>query len=282
MVEQRRAPIPAEAAAYERYGVPRGAPFTPRLLALAPPWPGARVLDLACGTGVVARAVAPLVGPAGWVVAVDRSAAMVAATRLRAREEGAASLHVAAMDAQALAVADGAFDLSYCQFGLMLMADSPRAAAELARVVRPGGAVAAAVWSVPAQVVGIAAYFEAVQAAVPGAWPVERHPAFSLAAPETLAALLATAGLRVEREERIGVEDWHPSLDAYWAWVSEVLGFPVTTNGGWAMRRIVDYPPAIQQATRAAALNRVAAHARPDGRLALPSEALLVVARRQS
>src|SRR4051794_2741350 len=113
MQEQRRT-LPGEAAAYERYGVPRGTPFTQLLLALAPPAPGACVLDVACGTGVVARAVAPVVGPHGRVVAVDRSPAMVAATRLRAAEDdaarrlagaaAAAGIHSAVMDAQALAL----------------------------------------------------------------------------------------------------------------------------------------------------------------------------------
>src|SRR5690349_9641991 len=132
MHEERR-PLPGEAAGYERYGVPRGAPFTRSLLDLAPPEPGARVLDVACGTAVVARAAAPAVGAAGYVVAVDRSPAMIAATRLRAAEDAAARrragaaavapIHAAVMDAQALALPDAAFELAYCQFGLMLFPD---------------------------------------------------------------------------------------------------------------------------------------------------------------
>src|SRR4051794_4808895 len=187
MQEQRR-PLPGEAAAYERYEVPRGTPFTQALLALAPPGPGACVLDVACGTGVVARAAAPFLRPHGRVVAVDRSPAMIAATRLRAAEDAAArrhageavahSIQTAVMDAQALALPDAAFDVAYCQFGLMPSPAPPRAAAELARVVRPGGAVAAVVWSVPANLVGFAAYLTAIQAHVPGALPAEQHPVF--------------------------------------------------------------------------------------------------------
>src|SRR5689334_16632256 len=113
MHEERR-PLPGEAAGYERYGAPRGAPFTQSLLAVAAPAPGACVLDLACGTGVVARGAAPALGPRGRVVAVDRSPAMIAATRLRAGEDAAArrlagaaaaaGIHTAVMDAQALAL----------------------------------------------------------------------------------------------------------------------------------------------------------------------------------
>lgn len=115
---------------------------------------------------------------------------------------------------------------------------------------------------------------------MPGAYPAEQHPAFGLAAPGAWATLLTTAGFRVERKQRVRVEDSYPHLDGYWAWVSEALGLPTATDAGLAMRRIVDYSPAIEQAARAEALARVAAYARPDGRLALPSEAVLVVARR--
>jgi SAM-dependent methyltransferase len=278
--EPGRAAVPPEAAAYERYGVPRGSPFTPSLLGVAPPTAGARVLDVACGTGVVARAAAPAVGTTGLVVAVDWSAAMVATTRIRAAEEGHRGCRVAVMDAHALALPGGAFDVVYCQFGLMLLADPPRAAAELARVVRPGGSVAALVWSEPTSVVAFASYFAAAHAHVPAARVPTEHPVFRLSAPGALGGLLADAGLVIEHDERVSATDYHTDGAAYWAWASEVLGFPVGADGGWAMRRIVDYPPAVQAAVRADALARVEPYQQADGRLALPSEAVLVRARR--
>jgi SAM-dependent methyltransferase len=280
VLEPGRAPAPPEAAAYERYGVPRGSPFTPSLLAMAPPTPGGRLLDVACGTGVVARAAAPAVGPTGVVVAVDWSAAMTATTRIRAAEEGHRACRVAVMDAHALALPGGAFDVVYCQFGLMLLADPPRAAAELARVVCPGGTVAALVWSEPARVAAFASYLAAVHAHVPGARAPTEHPVFRLSAPRALAGLLADVGLLVEHDERVSATDYHADVAAYWAWASEVLGFPVAADGGWAMRRIVDYPPAVQAAVRADALARVEPYRQADGRLALPSEAVRVRARR--
>ena len=67
------------AAAYERYLVPAiFAPFARSLVALGAPAAGERVLDLACGTGIVARHVAPLVAPGGRVVGVDVNAGMLA------------------------------------------------------------------------------------------------------------------------------------------------------------------------------------------------------------
>jgi SAM-dependent methyltransferase len=158
----------------------------------------------------------------------------------------------------------------------MLVADPARAAAELARVVRPGGAVAAVVWSEPERVIGFAAYIAAVHAHVPGARPPEHHPVFRLGAPGALAALLAAAGLAVDHEERLAVVDRYPDAEAYWTWASQVVGFPVAADSGWAARLITDYPTEVQERVRAAALARVAAYQQPDGSLALPSEAILV------
>jgi SAM-dependent methyltransferase len=214
------------------------------------------------------------------VAATRIHAAEAAASQAQAGDAAAARTRVAVMDAHALALADAAFDLVYCQFGLMLLADPRRGAAELARVVRPGGAVAVVVWSVPARVVGFTAYFAAVHAAVPDARAPEQHPVFTLARPGALTMLLAAVGLRVEREERLCMEDSLQDLDEYWAWVSEVLGFPVDTDAGSVMRRIGDYPPAVQQAARAEALARVKPYLRSNGRLVLPSEAALAAARR--
>jgi SAM-dependent methyltransferase len=272
-----QAPLPPDAAVYERYGVPRGAPFTAPLLALAPPRPGARVLDLACGTGLVARAVAPGVGPAGLVIGADWSPTMVAAARALAARARLVVCRFAVMDAHALALHAAAFDMVYCALGLMLMAEPARAAAEIARVLRPGGAVAAFVWSVPEHVVAFSAYLAAVHAHVPGALPLAAHPVFRLAAPRALAVLLEGAGLVVERDERYLTTDLHADEAAYWVWASQVLGFPVTTDGSApVMRRIVDYPAAVQTAVRADVVARLAPYRAPDGRLALPSEGVLV------
>jgi SAM-dependent methyltransferase len=280
--DTRRAPIPADAANYERHGVPRGVPFLAPLLALAPPPAHGSVLDLACGTGVVARAVAPRLGAAGRVFGVDWSAAMVTAAHTRAAEEKLTRCRFAVMDAHALALGDAAFDAVYCQFGLMLLREPARAAAEIARVLRPGGCVAAAVWSEPAQVAGFSAYLAAAHAQVPGARPPEVHPVFTLAAPGALARLLTGAGLTVQRDERVAVRDHHADATAYWTWASEIVGFPVDTSAGRVTPRIVDYPPALQAAVRADALTRLRPYELLDGRLALPSAAVLVRATRPS
>jgi ubiquinone/menaquinone biosynthesis C-methylase UbiE len=130
------------AAAYERYLVPAiFDQFARALVEHAAPAPGERVLDVACGTGVVARHAAPRVGAGGRVVGVDLNAGMLAVAAARAP---AVEWHEA--DAAQLPFEDGEFDVVLCEQALMFFADRPAALRELRRVLAPGGRVALSVW----------------------------------------------------------------------------------------------------------------------------------------
>lgn len=120
--------------------------FGEDLVARAAPRPGERVLDLACGTGIVARLIAPRVAPGGGVTGYDVSPAMLDVARERAAAEG---IEVAwdQGDAAALPYADGSFDLVLCQQGLQYFPDKPTALRELRRVLAPGGRALVSVWS---------------------------------------------------------------------------------------------------------------------------------------
>ena len=102
---------------------------------------GDRVLDVAAGTGNFALAAAA--GGAA-VTALDLSSAMIAAGR---RRSGGDAIAWHEGDAESLPFADGTFDVCASVFGVMFAPDQPRAAAELARVVKPGGKVAVAAWT---------------------------------------------------------------------------------------------------------------------------------------
>ena len=99
---------------------------------------GDQVLDIAGGTGDLARAFARQVGAQGTVVHSDINASMLMVGRDRLLDEGLA-LPTVVCDAEILPFADASFDLVSVAFGLRNMTHKERALAEMARVLRPGG-----------------------------------------------------------------------------------------------------------------------------------------------
>lgn len=108
--------------------------------------PGKRVLDIACGTGLVSLAAARAVGPDGHVLGVDLSGRMVSAAQRRAGELNLTNCSFARMDAETLDLPDASFDIVLCALGLMYMPDPRKALREMRRVLRPAGRVSLAVW----------------------------------------------------------------------------------------------------------------------------------------
>ena len=117
-------------------------PWAEELVDRVDPQPGMRVLDVACGTGAVTRVVAPRVQPGGDVVGFDFSPAMLEIARSLGVE--GAAWHEG--DATSLPFSDGEFDRVLCQQGMQFMPDKPAAAAEMQRVLRPGGRLALSCW----------------------------------------------------------------------------------------------------------------------------------------
>ncbi len=109
--------------------------------------PGSRVLDVASGTGVVARAAARRAGGDGHVTASDVSPAMLAHAGGIAAASGAAPIEYREASADALPFADGSFDVVVCQQGLQFFPARAAALGEMRRVLRPGGVVGVAVWA---------------------------------------------------------------------------------------------------------------------------------------
>lgn len=127
----------------------RFVPVVERLLARAAPAPGERVLDLGAGTGAVAVRAALHVGESGHVLAVDPSPQMLALAGERAASLGAANVTPREGRGEAIPAEDATFDAVLASLSLMYHIDRAAAAREIARVLRPGGRLVAAVWAGP-------------------------------------------------------------------------------------------------------------------------------------
>ena len=105
---------------------------------------GARVLDVATGTGKVATEAARAVGPQGSVLGVDLSEGMLARARPKA---GALPVEFRQMDAESLELDDATFDFVLCGFGIFFLPDMVRGLGEMRRVLRPGGRLVFSTWT---------------------------------------------------------------------------------------------------------------------------------------
>ena len=150
--DRRRAEWTERVERYARDAAPRTYPFAVALVALLPPAAGAQVLDVATGTGLVAVEAGRRVGPRGSVLATDFLQAWEPFVSASASAASVTNVTFGSMPAEELALPDASFDVVYCQFGLMFVPEPLRALREMRRVLRPGGRVGIAVWSVPEKV----------------------------------------------------------------------------------------------------------------------------------
>ncbi|MDQ3948489.1 MAG: methyltransferase domain-containing protein [Thermoproteota archaeon] len=127
------------AESYERYLVPLFfAPGAQYLIELAALKEGERVLDLACGTGIVARSAASKVGTNGMVVGLDRNEGMLAVAR-KASPDISPLIKWRQGDARSIPFPDATFDIVFCQQGLQFFPDRSDALREAYRVLAPNG-----------------------------------------------------------------------------------------------------------------------------------------------
>jgi ubiquinone/menaquinone biosynthesis C-methylase UbiE len=184
--------VASVAEVYERYMVPAAfALWAADLLAWLALPPGSRVLDVACGTGIVARMAAHQTGATGVVVGLDLHGGMLAVARTQAPTgvwvRGSATV---------LPCATAAFDVVVCQQGVQFFPDRLAALQEMARVLRPGGRVALVVWGALDANPGHAALAQRFAQHLGPAVAAVLHTSFSLGDAEALPRLLAQAGFR--------------------------------------------------------------------------------------
>ena len=134
---------------YERHLVPAiFGPWAEILVEAAALQPGERVVDVACGTGVVARLAARQVGRAGHVTGVDLNAGMLAVAR-SLPPPGGASITWVQMNVAALDLADASCDVVTCQQGFQFFPEKPSALYEMHRVLVPRGRMVLSIWRRP-------------------------------------------------------------------------------------------------------------------------------------
>jgi len=208
---------------YERELVPAVfGVWAPLLVELAQPQPGERVIDVACGTGIVARLAAERVGPTGAVVGVDLNPGMLSAARSLA---ATGSLQWQEASADKLPFPDDSFDVVYCQLGLQFFADRTAALREMRRVSRTGGRLALMVWRGIEESPGFAGLAEALERHIGQTAAAIMRAPFALSNVGELEALASTAGFHdVAVQQRNGRVRF-PSIERFV--LSYVAGSPL-------------------------------------------------------
>lgn len=237
------------------------------LLSAAAIAPGERVIEAACGTGLVTRAIARATGPAGEVLATDLAQNMVDLTARICADEGLAWVRTARMSADDLAAGGDEFDAAVCALGLMYVPDPGKALRAMARAVRPGGRVAATVWG-ERRNCGWAEISPIVDVRVVS----EVCPMFfATGAKGALLREFEQAGLRDLKEfrqrEMLAFADKRALLNAM------LLGGPVAM----AVKR---FSPEIMAEVEKEFLNSVRAYRAADGSYSIEGEFVTVVGRR--
>jgi SAM-dependent methyltransferase len=227
MSESDKGQVNASAAeVYEEFFVPAlFQEWPPRVADAARVQPGQRVVDVACGTGVLARAIAERVGPGGSVVGLDINAGMLAVARRQAPQ-----IEWWQGPAEALPFDSDSFDAVVSQFGLMFFGDRRAAVAEMARVVRPGGRLVVAVWDALENTPGYAAVTELLQRLFGDEVADALRAPYILGDTQVLRSLFVDAGLPdIEIKTYEGTARF-PSIEA---WV-------YTDVKGWTLADLID------------------------------------------
>jgi SAM-dependent methyltransferase len=203
----------------------RGADVTAHMLELAAPAPGEQVLELACGAGAPGLAAAPRVLPGGKVVLSDVAEEMTAIAAAHAAALGLEHVSTKVLDLEAIDVPDASYDVVLCREGLMFAVDPVCAAREIARVLRPGGRLAVAVWGPRAQNPWLALVFDAVSAQIGKMVPPPGVPGpFSLDDAGRLVAVLRDGGLRDVTVSELSTPARSASFDEWWSTTRSLAG----------------------------------------------------------
>lgn len=222
---------------------------------------GRRWLDVGCGTGALSETILELTEPTA-AVGVDPSPGFVAYARERLADPRA-TFHVG--DARALPVADSGFDavVSGLVLNFVPAADQATALAEMRRVARPGGTVAAYVWDYAGEMQLMRYFWDAAAELDSTAAELDEGRRFSICRPDSLTALFRDGGLDGIEVRSIDIPTVFRDFDDYW--------LPFLGGQGSAP----SYAMSIDEERRAALRDRIRSHLpiAPDGSISLIARA---------
>ncbi|GIH76060.1 methyltransferase [Planobispora longispora] len=219
-------------------------------------------LDVGCGTGALGGAVLAAAEPA-TLVGVDPSAGFVAHARARTGDRRA---RFVVGDARSLPFPGGRFDAAVSGLMLNFVPEPADAVAELARVVTPGGTVAAYVWDYIGGMTMLRRFWDAATALDPAAGDLEEAVRFSMCRPEPIRRLWTGAGLAGVVVEAIDVPTVFRDFDDFW---TPFLGAQGPAPA-YAVSLTEDHRSALRE------LLRERLPAEPDGSIALSARAWAV------
>jgi ubiquinone/menaquinone biosynthesis C-methylase UbiE len=200
-------------------------PATDVMLDMANIGPGARVLDVAAGAGDQTLQTAARIGPTGYVLATDIAPKILELAGQNARAAGFANVETQVLDGESLDVPASSFDAVISRVGLIYFPDQQRALAEMKAALKPGGRVAAIVYStadsnkffsIPVSIIRRRASLPAPLAGQPGP--------FSLGASGVLEDQFAKAGFRDIKTRRISAPVKLPSAAEHVRFAKESFG----------------------------------------------------------
>lgn len=261
MREHEKGQIASSAAEiYEQFFVPSLFIDWPKLvLAAADVLPGHNVLDVACGTGILAREASQVVGSSGTVVGVDINEGMLKVARSKSSgitwKTGAA---------ESLPFENGSFDRVVSQFGLMFFEDQTRAIAEMLRVVHPGGMVGVAVWASLSDTPGYAAVAELLDELFGPEVAKSIEAPYSLGETDKLLSLFVGAGSSKTRIRTVPGKARFASVES---WI-------YTDIKGWTLADVIDDDD--YEKLKREAAKRLSRFVRPDGTVEFDAPAHII------
>lgn len=235
------------ASAYDRFMGRWSRPLADRFVAWAGIAPGAKAIDVGCGTGALSGAL--LRAGAAAVVGTDRSADFVAGAS--AAFAGDPRARFECRDATDLQETTCSFDAALSSLVLNFVDDPPRMVAEMARVTRPGGTVAVCVWDYAGKMEMLRFFWDEAAVVDPdGGLLADEGRRFPVCHPGPLADLLQEAGVDRVRTAPLEIPMPFSSFDDYWV--------PFTGGGGPAQQYLAGLAPARRDALRGRLRTRLA------------------------